>query len=98
MNILTDGLLLVIFFIFPVIFAIQPLFNPPIKTSDSAGLDDLPSLERRKKILYREIKELEMEFAIGNLNEEDYQRNRLELKQEVSQIIARLKKAATKRP
>ncbi len=93
MNMISDGLFLILFFIFPLLYAIQPLFSPPLKSGRNRDLDDIPSLERRKKILYREIKDLEMEFAIGNLNEEDFRRTRLELKQEVSKIIARIKKA-----
>ena len=47
-------------------------------------------MKRKKIILYRQIKELEMEFDIGNINEDDFQATRTELKQEVSAVIAQL--------
>ena len=51
---------------------------------------DRGTLKRKKIILYRQIKELEMEFDIGNINEDDFQATRTELKQEVSAVIAQL--------
>ena len=47
----------------------------------------LNSLKRKKKILYRQIKEAEMEYEMGNLSEEDFIRTRQMLKQEVSQTL-----------
>ena len=42
-------------------------------------------------MLYRQIKELEMEYDIGNINNKDFTKMRIELKKEVSAIIAQLK-------
>ena len=53
---------------------------------------DKDTLKRKKIILYRQIKELEMEFDIGNLNKENFLLRRSEIKAEVSEIIASLKK------
>ena len=49
-------------------------------------------LKRKKIILYRQIKELEMEYDIGNLERKDFSNRRAELKREVSLIINKLKK------
>ena len=49
-------------------------------------------VRRKKIVLYRQIKELEMEYDIGNLDKEDFINRRSELKTEVSEIITELKK------
>ena len=80
--------LILIFFILPLIFVIQPLFLPKIRPKNrSLGQ---PELKRKKLLLYRQIKELEMEFDIGNINEEDFQSAREDLKREVSKVMAQL--------
>ncbi len=88
MEFIRDYGLILIFFILPVIFVIQPLFLPRIEEKDE--MLDRGTLKRKKLILYRQIKELEMEFDIGNINENDFQATRTELKQEVSAVIAQL--------
>ena len=49
-------------------------------------------LDRKKQVLLRQIKELEMDHHIGNIYDEDFNGSRLALKQEISDIIAELKK------
>ena len=88
MEFIRDYGLILIFFILPMIFVIQPLFLQKIEEKDETL--DRGTLKRKKIILYRQIKELEMEFDIGNINEDDYQATRTELKQEVSAVIAQL--------
>ena len=88
MEFIRDYGLILIFFILPLIFVIQPLFLQKIEGKDETL--DRGTLKRKKIILYRQIKELEMEFDIGNINENDFQATRTELKQEVSAVIAQL--------
>ena len=88
MEFIRDYGLILIFFILPLIFVIQPLFLQKIEEKDEPL--DRGTLKRKKIILYRQIKELEMEFDIGNINENDFQATRTELKQEVSAVIAQL--------
>ena len=90
MNFFTDYLFTLIIFTVPLIYSVQPLFLDKIKIVDKT--DDKDLLKRKKIILYRQIKELEMEFDIGNLNKEDFLLRRSEIKTEVSEIIASLKK------
>ena len=53
--------------------------------------DDQKSLKRKKVIIYRQIKELEMEYDIGNINDKDFTEMRDELKKEVSELISQIK-------
>ena len=88
MGIIGDYGLILIFFVVAVIFVLQPLF-----LSDLGKIVvelDKNVLKRKKLLLYRQIKELEMEYEIGNINDEDFDSNRALLKQEVSAIITAL--------
>ena len=82
------------------------LTKPPLKSKRSnwttpffmqgfgeiISLESVEILKRKKIILYRQIKELEMEYDIGNLESEDFKNRRAELKSEVSLIIDKIKK------
>jgi hypothetical protein len=70
-------------------YVIFPLFEGksmiPLKMNQG-------DLDRKKEVLLRQIKELEMDHHIGNISDEDFNGSRLALKQEISEIIAELKK------
>lgn len=88
MEFIGDYGLILMFFVVAVIFVLQPLF-----LSDLGKIVielDKNVLKRKKLLLYRQIKELEMEYEIGNINDEDFHSNRALLKQEVSAIITAL--------
>ena len=89
MGLIQDYSLVLIFFILPIIFVLQPLFLA--KITKSKDETNLVSLKRKKRLLYRQIKELEMEFDMGNVNDSDYLHSRTALKQEVSSFIAQIK-------
>ena len=90
MDIIKDYLFTLIVFLIPIMYSIQPLLLPKISTVKTSNSNDV--LRRKKIVLYRQIKELEMEYDIGNLDKEDFINRRSELKTEVSEIIAELKK------
>ena len=90
MDIINDYLFTMIVFIIPIMYSIQPLLLPRINKVKTSNNNDI--LRRKKIVLYRQIKELEMEYDIGNLDKEDFINRRSELKTEVSEIITELKK------
>ena len=90
LDFLVDYLFTLIIFTVPLIYSIQPLFLSKIKIVEKTNDKEL--LKRKKIILYRQIKELEMEYDIGNLNKDDFLLRRSEIKSEVSEIIASIKK------
>ena len=77
------------FTILSVLYVIQPLFLDEVKYSVD---ETILSLKREKIILYRSIKELEMEFDIGNIDKAEFKKRRNLLKNEVSIILNKLKK------
>lgn len=96
MTFLADYGLILILFIIPVIFALQPLFYPPFsKIEDLGNIKD--ELKRRKLILYRQIKELELDYSSGNIDGKEYQNIRQEMKQEVSKVIVQLNELKSNR-
>ena len=90
MDFVASHIFTIIIFVAPIIYSIQPLLLSKINVINNAYDKDL--LKRKKIILYRQIKELEMEFDIGNLEKDDFLLRRSEIKAEVSEIIASLKK------
>ena len=89
MEILRAYGLIFIPFALSILYVIEPLFMS--KLANSYESEDQKSLKRKKTMLYRQIKELEMEYDIGNINNKDFTKMRIELKKEVSAIIAQLK-------
>ena len=89
MEILRDYGLIFIPFALSILYVIEPLFMS--KLANSYESEDQKSLKRKKTMLYRQVKELEMEYDIGNINNKDFTKMRIELKKEVSAIIAQLK-------
>ena len=90
MSLIAEYFFTLIIFILPIIYVVQPFFMQgfgKIISSESVEI-----LKRKKIILYRQIKELEMEYDIGNLESEDFKNRRAELKSEVSLIIDKIKK------
>ena len=89
MEILRDYGLIFISFILSMIYAIEPLFMSKLVNINKN--DDNKSLKRKKVMIYRQIKELEMEYDIGNINDKDFTQMRDELKKEVSELISQIK-------
>ncbi|MBH51017.1 MAG: hypothetical protein CMG70_03505 [Candidatus Marinimicrobia bacterium] len=90
MDFIKDYFFTLVVFIVPIIYSIQPLFLPAITMRNTS--DNRSALSRKKNILYRQIKELEMEYDIGNLDKQDFLLRRSELKAEVSSVLYKLKK------
>ena len=90
MSLIAEYFFTFIIFVLPIIYVVQPFFMQgfgKIISSESVEI-----LKRKKIILYRQIKELEMEYDIGNLESDDFKNRRAELKSEVSLIIDKIKK------
>jgi len=69
-------------------FITSPLFENHQTLSQQYSQDELL---RKKTLLLRQIKELEMDFHIGNISESDFNDGKNQLKQEISLILTELK-------
>ena len=81
-------ILVLIIFLFSIYFVISPLLytkSKRLKVSDSEK-----NLLFEKNILYKQIKELEMDFNLGNISKEDLEKSRNRMKKEISLIFEKL--------
>ena len=82
---------IIVLFTSIVWYMITPLFEKESGVSLKINQGDL---DLKKQVLLRQIKELEMDHHIGNISDKDFNGSRLALKQEISEIIAELKKVS----
>ncbi|MDP7072882.1 MAG: hypothetical protein QF430_08395 [Candidatus Marinimicrobia bacterium] len=90
MTLLTTIVLLFVFAV-PVIFAVQPMLGPRLTIPQDTGRSP-ESLKRKKQLLYRQIKELELEHGLGLVPENEFNTLRQELKKQVSEIMEAIRK------
>ena len=77
-----------IIFIFSIFFVIYPLFLENSKTIVSS--DKIKSLLTEKELLYKQIKELEMDYDLGNISKIDFKNTRIQIKKEISTIFEKI--------
>jgi hypothetical protein len=87
---LLNAIIIFCVFIGSIIYVVKPLFDQGLQPLKN--VIDKNSLQIRKKTLYKEIKELEMDFEIGKIAEPDFNDARAELKKKAAGIIAELNK------
>ena len=86
-------LLIIIIFTIGIIFIAQPLYGSNISVPPKVF--DIDTFKRKKKILYRQIKELETDFSIGKVSIDDYKDTRDRLKMDVSAVIREIRKTSS---
>lgn len=55
-----------------LIFVLYPLFREKDEEPEEEGKDDLRALMDRRKAAYEDIRDLDADYRLGNLDEEDY--------------------------
>lgn len=72
-------------------YVLSPLFEPPMPSYlDSSGNN--PLLDAKERAL-RSLKDLEMDFSMGKLSQEDFDQSKRALSAEVAAILATIKKS-----
>ncbi len=85
------SIVFLIIFILVIVYIIQPmLLEKDITIENTQSTTE--SFLQRKKILYKQIKELDMDYQLGNVLEQDYINTRNDLKREVSEVLSVLNK------
>ncbi|MDP6456844.1 MAG: hypothetical protein QF551_06080 [Candidatus Marinimicrobia bacterium] len=84
-------LMIILTFLLVTGFIIQPLFSDSRKNPFAEGRRE-EALQLHKRNLYRQIKEAELEFEMGNLSDEDFSRTRSLLKEEASRVLAQIER------
>ena len=80
---------------FAVALTAYPLIKPPLELGPISyyGEDELEALRRKKEVVYGNIKDLDFEYKMGKLGDQDYQRLRNELKLEAALLIENMERA-----
>ncbi|MDD5541985.1 MAG: hypothetical protein PHX83_02330 [Acidobacteriia bacterium] len=73
-------------------FTLQPLFQQSNESIyiDNLGETELESLLQKKEAIYENMKDLEFEWKMGKLSEEDFHKLRDEFKAEAAQVLDRI--------
>jgi len=53
-------------------------------------------LDDRRGAIYENLRDLQFEYRVGKLSDEDYQHTKLSLQKELAQVIAEIEKASPK--
>ncbi|MEZ5356108.1 MAG: zinc ribbon domain-containing protein [Bryobacteraceae bacterium] len=76
-------------FVVGFVFLIRPAdLRPPEPVSPTAYLDE------RKARIYESLRDLQFEFRLGKLSDEDYQRTKLDLQKELAGVLAGIEELA----
>ncbi len=86
-------ILIAIIFILAAYFSVIPLFQPA--QTITMEMETMETLQLKKRVLYREIKELDIDFELGNIAQSDYTKSRDDLKRNVSEVIQEIKQIRT---
>jgi hypothetical protein len=80
--------------LFVVWFVLSPLFEPAVPSYlANPGDGALGALLDAKERALRSIKDLEMDFSMGKLSQDDFEQSRRALSSEVAAILARIEKS-----
>ncbi len=75
------------------VFILQPIWEGAAIIGEEEiplPVDDLDELYAKRDAIYEAIKELELDYQVGKLSEEDYKRFSARLKREAAEILRRI--------
>lgn len=73
------------------LFVLQPVLTHSVQVSDDEEtVETLEELYAQRDALYRSIKELEFDYRVGKLTDEDYKRFVTELKRQAADVLRRI--------
>lgn len=80
------GILLVVFAFVAPLFIRPSDIPPPEPPSPTQHLED------RKAIIYENLRDLQGEYRMGKLSDDDYQQTKLDLQKELAGVLAEIEK------
>ena len=81
-----------------LVVAVTLLFTLTIRTKDLPPPDPVSPtqhLEDRKTQIYENLRDLQFEYRVGKLSDEDYQQTKLGLQKELALVLAEIEKFGT---
>lgn len=80
-----------------LVIAVTLFFTLTIRTKDLPPPDPVSPtqhLEDRKAQIYENLRDLQFEYRVGKLSDEDYQQTKLGLQKELAAVLAEIEKAS----
>src|SRR5579871_3892678 len=80
-----------------LLIAVTVLFTLSIRTQDVPPPDPVSPtrhLEERKAAIYENLRDLQFEFRVGKLSDDDYQQTKLGLQKELAGVLAEIDKVS----
>ena len=65
---------------------------------ETAPVSPTAHLEERKAQIYENLRDLQFEFRVGKLSDEDYQKTKLDLQRELARVLAEIDSLQPARP
>jgi hypothetical protein len=66
------------------------LFVRPQDVPEAPPVSPTAHLEQRKSQIYENLRDLQFEFRVGKLSDEDYQKTKLDLQRELAKVLAEI--------
>lgn len=82
-----------LFFISIVLYVAWPLFQEPSLAVEDLESSDIELLEEKKDLLVADLKDVEMDFRMGKLSSEDYERLKGDLEHRAVAVLQEIEKA-----
>jgi hypothetical protein len=84
-----------------LVIAVTLFFTLTIRTKDLPAPDPVSPtqhLDDRKARIYENLRDLQFEFRVGKLSDEDYQQTKLGLQKELAQVLAEIENSGVIAP
>jgi hypothetical protein len=84
-----------------LVIGVTLFFTLTIRTKDLPPLDPVSPtqhLEDRKAQIYENLRDLQFEYRVGKLSDEDYQQTKLGLQKELAGVLGEIEKFGTTQP
>src|SRR5579871_2007841 len=84
-----------------LLIAVTVLFTLSIRTQDVPPPDPVSPtrhLDERKAAIYENLRDLQFEYRVGKLSDDDYQQTKLALQKELAGVLAEIDKANQETP
>lgn len=89
---------MMIIFVVVLVIAVTLLFTLTIRTKDlppAVAVSPTQHLEDRKAQIYENLRDLQFEYRVGKLSDDDYQQTKLGLQKELAGVIGEIEKSGT---
>ena len=84
-----------------LLIAVTVLFTLSVRTADfpeSDAVNPVQHLEDRRAAIYENLRDLQFEYRVGKLSDEDYQQTKLGLQKELAGVLAEMERITGNAP